>query len=86
TADLIKVYPNPATDNISVKLEFEKPYDNVKIRLMDNLGRMVYQKELTQTVTNHIQSIRTSEFAAGNYLLQVETAEGQRSVPVVIIK
>jgi len=86
TADLITVYPNPATDNISVKLEFEKPYENVKIRLIDNLGRMVYQKELTQLVANHIQSIRTSEFAAGNYLLQVETADGQRAIPVVIVK
>jgi hypothetical protein len=86
TADLINVYPNPAKDNISVKLEFEKPYANIKLRLMDNLGRMVYNKELKQTITSHIESIRTSDFAAGNYLLQVETKDGQRSIPVVIVK
>jgi hypothetical protein len=85
-ADLINVYPNPAKDNIQVKLQFEKPYDNVKLRLMDNLGRMVFHKELTQTISSHIESIRTSELAAGNYLLQVETKDGQRSIPVVIVK
>lgn len=84
--DLVNVYPNPATDNIQVKLEFENAIDNVKLRLLDNLGRVVYQKELTQTMTNHIESIRTSHYAAGNYLLQVETKDGQRSIPVVIVK
>jgi len=86
TADLVNVYPNPAKDNIQVKLQFEKPSDNVKLRLIDNLGRMVYHKDLTQTISSHIESIRTSEFAAGNYLLQVETKDGQRSIPVVIVK
>jgi len=86
TYDLVNVYPNPAKDNISVKMEFEKPYTNVHLRLMDNLGRMVYHKDLNQSISSHIESIRTSDFAAGNYLLQVETKDGQRSIPVVIVK
>lgn len=85
-ADLINVYPNPATDHIQVKMEFEKGYDNVRIRLMDNLGRVVYHKDLTKTTTSHVESIRTSQFAAGNYLLQIETNDGQRAIPVVIVK
>jgi len=84
--DLVNVYPNPATDNIQVKMEFENAIDNVKLRLLDNLGRVVYQRELSQTLTNHVESIRTSQYAAGNYLLQVETKDGQRSIPVVIVK
>jgi hypothetical protein len=53
---------------------------------LDNLGRVVYQKELSQTISNHVESIRTSEFVAGNYLLQVETKDGQRALPVIIVK
>jgi hypothetical protein len=86
STDLVNVYPNPATDNIQVKMEFEKAYDDVRIRLVDNTGRIVFHKALTQTTNNHIESIRTSHYAAGNYLLQVETKDGQRSIPVVIVK
>jgi hypothetical protein len=84
--NLITVYPNPANNNVQVKMEFEKSYDRVQLRLIDNLGRLVYQKQLSQVPTSHIESIRTSDFAAGTYLLHVVTSDGQRSMPVVIVR
>ncbi len=86
STDIVNVYPNPAKDNVQVKLEFEKPYDRVQLRLVDNLGRIVYQKQLSQINSTHIESIRTTDLAAGNYLLQVQNKDGQRSVPVIIVK
>ncbi len=82
----ISAFPNPATDVVQVKLEFSKPYSDVKLRLIDNLGRVVYYNALNNTITNHIEPITVSQMAAGNYLLQVETVDGQRSVPVIIVK
>lgn len=85
-ANQVSIYPNPATDDVQVKLEFTKPYQDVKLRLIDNLGRTVYTKEINQSITAHIEKINVSQLTAGNYMLQVETVDGQRSIPVVVIK
>ncbi len=82
----ISAYPNPATDMVQVKLEFSQPYSDVKLRLLDNLGRVVYYKALTQTFSTHVEPVNVSSLAAGTYMLQVETIDGQRSLPVVIVK
>jgi hypothetical protein len=82
----ISAYPNPAVDMVQVKLEFSQPYSDVKLRLIDNLGRVVYYKALTQTITTHVEAVSVSDLSAGNYMLQVETIDGQRSIPVVVVK
>lgn len=82
----ISAYPNPATEKIHVKLEFSKPFDNVELRLLNNIGQTVYNKTIRAAITQHTEPISVSNLPAGNYLLQVETSDGQRSMPVVIIK
>jgi hypothetical protein len=84
--NLVSVYPNPAIDMVQVKLEFEKAYSDVIVRLIDNNGRTVYINQLNQAITQHVEPIRVSELVAGNYMLQVETVDGQRTVPVVVVK
>ncbi|MEO5905651.1 MAG: T9SS type A sorting domain-containing protein, partial [Saprospiraceae bacterium] len=86
TENLISIYPNPASEDIKVKLEFAKPYDDVQLRLINNLGQQVMIKTLTNTITTHVESLSIRELPSGNYLLQVETNDGQRSIPVVIVK
>lgn len=82
----ISAYPNPASDFVQVKLEFTKPYSDVKIRLMDNLGRVVYYRALEGSITEQVEKISVRDLSAGSYLLQVETIDGQRSVPVMVAK
>ena len=82
----ITAYPNPATDLVQVKLEFSKPYSDVRIRIMDNLGRVVYYKALEGTISEQVETVSVRDLAAGSYLLQVETIDGQRSVPVMVAK
>jgi hypothetical protein len=82
----ISAYPNPAIDMVQVKLAFSQPYSDVKLRMIDNLGRVVYYKALTQTITTHVEAVSVGDLTAGNYMLQVETSAGQRSIPVVVVK
>ena len=82
----VSAYPNPASSEIQVKLEFAKPYSDVKVRMLDNLGRVVYYREIEQTITQHVEPINVRNLVSGNYLLQVETVDGQRSIPVIVIK
>jgi hypothetical protein len=84
--NLVTVFPNPAIDNFTVKMKFSKPYENVKLRLLDNLGRTAYVHAISQQISEHAELINVANFAAGNYRLQIETIDGQRSVPVVIVK
>jgi hypothetical protein len=82
----ITAYPNPANEHVQVKLEFTQPYSDVKLRLIDNQGRVVFYRSLSQTITEHIEMMSVSELPSGNYMLQVETVDGQRTIPVVVVK
>ena len=82
----ISVYPNPAVEQFQVKLEFTQPYSDVRLRLIDNQGRVVQAQTINQTINNHIETVNVKNLPSGNYMLQVETVDGQRSLPVVIMK
>ncbi len=85
-SNLISVYPNPGSDIIQVKMEFKKTYQDVQLRLVNNLGQTVLRKTLKTSFTDHIEPIDVSGLAVGNYLLQIETADGQRSLPVIVVR
>jgi hypothetical protein len=82
----VSLYPNPATDVTQVNLEFAKAFSNVTLRLLDNQGRIVYTKTISQSITRHVEPVNVSRLIPGSYLLQVETEDGQRSVPLVVVR
>jgi hypothetical protein len=84
--NLVSVYPNPVIDQLQVKLDFVKSYSDVQLRLINHLGQSVLDRTIKSTITNHIESLNVRDLSAGSYMLQVETADGQRSIPVVIVK
>ncbi|MEP6794878.1 MAG: T9SS type A sorting domain-containing protein [Saprospiraceae bacterium] len=84
--NLITVYPNPSSDEIYINMDFKKPYQHVQLKLVNNIGQTVFSKTLSGLVTNHIEPINVRHLASGNYMLQVETPDGQRSIPVMIAK
>ncbi len=61
----VNVFPNPATDNISII----SPYKMKKISIFDYLGREVFNKQYN---TFEIQ-LNTESFKTGVYILKVET-------------
>ena len=84
--NMISIYPNPVSDEMNVKMEFTKPYDDVKLKLINNIGQIVLTKELSSVTSNHIEPINVSTLAVGTYRLQVETTDGQRSLPVIVVR
>lgn len=83
---IITAYPNPANEFVNVKFDFTKAYDNVMINMVDNTGRSVYSKILNQLPTTHIERVNVSTLAPGSYHILISTKEGQRTVPVVVVK
>ncbi|MBI9038589.1 MAG: T9SS type A sorting domain-containing protein, partial [Bacteroidales bacterium] len=62
------VFPNPATDNISIISQIEI----IKVSIFNCLGQSVYQSNINNT---NIQ-INTSNFDSGIYIIKIETTNG----------
>ena len=81
----LKVYPNPAIDNI--QLSFELPgNNNLSIAILDVTGRIIKNENkgfITQGL--HTYSLDVSDIAAGIYTVRLNTNEGN-SVKQLIIQ
>lgn len=65
----IKVYPNPADDNVNIKIGFSSNDDSVKIMLFDSLGRLLIDEDLN----GYEFILDTSGLSNGTYILNVFT-------------
>ncbi|MBL7682393.1 MAG: T9SS type A sorting domain-containing protein, partial [Flavipsychrobacter sp.] len=64
------IYPNPAKD----KLIIEGISKGTRIQLIDVLGRTV----INQTATQETEVLNTNNLIPGNYILQLNTEQGER--------
>jgi len=85
SAEKISVFPNPASEMIQVKMDFTSQQQDVHLRLINNLGQPVMSRALPASVIKHTEKIDVRHLLAGSYQLHVETPEGNRSIPVVIL-
>lgn len=69
------IYPNPAKENIHLSFYLAKA-TSVSIRLFDNQGRVILNKELGTTYGMQNHSLDVSQLPAGIYHLMVQTGEG----------
>jgi len=80
--NLINIYPNPVADVLNVNVDFTANQEAVYMNIYDATGRVVGSKTL-ENVDATTVSFPTTNLAAGNYFLQVITAEGVRSLNFV---
>lgn len=67
------LYPNPATEHVSVRFELTKMSD-VHISLIDDLGRIVLTKDYVQCSPGYsTASVDVANVSAGVYTLRLET-------------
>jgi hypothetical protein len=76
-ADIINIYPNPATDNIIISLR--EMITNAVFTLYDMQGKVL----IRQQVSNE-DVISVNEFAAGVYIYNVSTGKGNTNGKIVI--
>lgn len=74
----IKVYPNPAKDNINIQLS--EKYSNITLKLMSITGQVIWIKEYN---TDNQLSIPIVE-DDGLYLLEIHSNEGNRALIKII--
>lgn len=77
------IYPNPAREQVQVRLGQAVELQNFELRVFDGAGRMVYQ-QWHQGVDQ--PAIDLNNFAAGAYFVQVQSGDQQSVNRLVVIK
>ncbi len=75
--DKVVLFPNPANNQLSIKMEEPEDYE---VTIYDIVGNVVSRLRPTEKTTN----INTSEWAAGSYLVQLTSARDSRTVKIQI--
>jgi hypothetical protein len=73
-----KVYPNPVNELLYIEYA-DGMKMNLQLKLVDISGRVAFSSPV------RLEQISTSAIEAGTYLLQIISAEGVQSLPVVIM-
>lgn len=73
TSTKLNVYPNPSSDVLFVNLSsFDNP--NMNISIIDNMGKEVYNRSITNADNLPTLSINTNLLSTGNYILVITSA------------
>jgi hypothetical protein len=77
-----EVYPNPAVETINIR--FEQEQNSAQITVLNYTGTEVLR--VNNAGTNGIESIKTSEFPAGMYLIKIQIGNSISVKPIIIVK
>jgi subtilisin-like proprotein convertase family protein len=79
-SSMINIYPNPVSNIMTIELKDQaKNYSN--FRLYDNVGKLI----LTRNLSSTINQIDVSNFAKGQYFIQLKDADGNAQTKTIII-
>lgn len=79
------VYPNPATDRISIQSKVALLH-NAQIQLLDATGRMVCNRFIGDWTSSNAITLPVSEFADGTYTLKLISDEAIQTKILVVKK
>jgi hypothetical protein len=77
------IYPNPATNQVSVTINSSNN-DQLQLRLIDSLGRTVWQSQETLVRGINSISIDVAKLARENYILELLTTDKVVQKPVLL--
>jgi len=73
-------YPNPASEVLNISLEKFNRHENYSLTIYNSIGQPVYMKYNVKERTQ----VDVKDFAAGIYLVQLQTEKGSRTMKVLI--
>lgn len=72
----IKVYPNPASDRVSINAGMEIE----AVQVYNHIGQLVYEKAVSSKIIN----LNTAQFESGLYMFRIHTVEGMTVKSIII--
>ena len=74
----VEVFPNPSSDFVTLKVDFEEAAKDMNVKIYDINGRLI-QDVNYQNVQNQQFTFDVSDFVRGNYFIRVQTENGFRT-------
>ncbi|MBS1584262.1 MAG: T9SS type A sorting domain-containing protein [Bacteroidetes bacterium] len=81
----IMVYPNPATDMISLRISLQQP-GTIEVVLTDYTGRILEKNNYQVNSGTTTQTLKISQYTNGNYFLKIKAGNTVQNVPVTILR
>ncbi|MCO5249251.1 MAG: T9SS type A sorting domain-containing protein [Chitinophagales bacterium] len=78
----LNLYPNPAKDVIKIDLSILNSQGNIKLSIINDIGKTVFSQELSPSYS--LYEVSTQNFSPGIYFLYVETSDGTVSQKLII--
>lgn len=80
---LTRVYPNPSTDNFSVRYETTED-ENISVNVFDIFGKLVLSQNVTSQKGLNTLMLETANLTAGTYIMQINN--GAATITERIVK
>ena len=81
----LSLFPNPTRNHITLSME-QLPALPVRLRILDIMGREVYQERLSDSGGNLRRQIDLHSLSEGSYMLQVWVGNRMETMPFVVQK
>ena len=79
----MKLYPNPATDNVTVAFAATESA-NATLSIYNLMGQQVYAESIVVNEGNNMVRINTSAFQAGVYMVNIKTNKGTSTQKLIV--
>ena len=79
----MKLYPNPATDNVTVAFAATESA-NATLSIYNLMGQQVYAESIVVNEGNNMVRINTSAFQAGVYMVNIKTNQGTSTQKLIV--
>lgn len=80
-ASQVMVFPNPVKDFLTVSFK-DLQNTTYSIEVIDNLGKQIDKKDISITNDDKTILLNMSEYAAGNYFLNISNAQLNRTIKI----
>jgi hypothetical protein len=80
-----EVYPNPATNVVTLDIELENMTSVMLARVLNLQGQVMMEKEVDNFKSGNVQ-LDVSNLVSGNYMIQIFSKDGTKTKQVVIAK
>lgn len=79
----IKIFPNPASESIHVKIENEN-FDSLTLSVYDLLGKQLIKITPTKSISNTYSIAIKNKLVSGMYIVKIDTEKGNYTSKIVV--
>ncbi len=77
------LYPNPSEGELNLSFSLQNP-ENLTIRVTDISGKVMEQSLIQGEIGTNLVLMNTENYAAGMYLVHIQTAEGTKALQFIV--